>query len=118
MATASMLLAITGCLPSQSVVVVQRLSSAENTAILSKRDSGAPSRGSTLVRVRLNSVPNYVAHGTYVLGLTGNQIVTMKWITPRHLALSCNSCIPQDVNYEVTKVGDVVVTYDAHLTVP
>lgn len=107
-----------GCLPAKSILVVKQISNAENTAVLSKRDSGAPSKGSTLVSVRLNSVPDNATHGAIVLGLVGDQMVEMKWISGRHLAVSCRSCTPDDVNYEVTKDGDVVVTYDSNIAIP
>ena len=68
-----MLLSISmlGCLPVSSNVVVGHVESAEYTATLSKRNSGAMSKGSTLVSVRAKGVPDDSTHGLIVLGVTG-----------------------------------------------
>ena len=106
---------IGGCSPSGSSIVVSQVSSSTDTATLSKRDSGATSKGSTLVSIRLTSVPDNDTHGLIVLGIDGDKAVEMKWIDPHHLALSCGSCSPQDINFQVVKTGDIAITYDAKL---
>jgi hypothetical protein len=110
-------ISMVGCLLASSNVVVARVASSENTATLSKRNSGAMSKGSTLVSVRANGVPDDSSHGLIVLGITGDKPVEMKWIGPHNLALSCQSCIPQDVNFEVVKSGDVIISYSDSVSV-
>jgi hypothetical protein len=108
-----MVLCITlGCLPSSSNIVSARVASSENTATLSKRNSGAMSKGSTLVSVLANGVPDNSTDGLIVLGIIGDQPVEMKWIDPHNLALSCQQCTPQDVDFEVVKSGDITISYD------
>lgn len=114
---ASLAISILGCLPASSNVVVGHIESAENIATLSKRNSGAMSRGSTLVSVLAKGVPDNSTHGTIVLGVTGNKPVEMKWTGPRNLALSCQPCTPQDVNFEVVRTGDVTISYSQSLSV-
>ena len=111
------LLAVVGCLPGASKTVVLQASSPEYIATIAKRNSGAPSKGSTLVSVHLAGAPDDDTHGTIVLGLTGDKSIGLKWSDPHHLALTCESCKPEDVNFEVTKAGDVFVTYDSNLRV-
>jgi hypothetical protein len=106
-----------GCLPASSNVVSARVASSENTATLSKRNSGAMSKGSTLVSVRANGVPDDSTHGLIVLGIIGDKPVEMKWIGPHSLALSCQPCTPQDVNFEVVKSGDITISYSDSLVV-
>jgi hypothetical protein len=106
-----------GCLPASSNVVSARVASSENTATLSKRDSGATSKGSTLVSVRANGVRDDSTHGLIVLGIVGDKPVEMKWIGPHNLALSCQPCTPQDVNFEVVKSGDITISYSDNLSV-
>ncbi|HTZ56718.1 MAG TPA: hypothetical protein VMB49_01410 [Acidobacteriaceae bacterium] len=108
---------IVGCLPSSSNVVSTRVQGSEYTATLSKRNSGAMSKGSTLVSVRANGVPDDATHGLIILGIAGDHLVEMKWIDPHNLALSCSSCAPQDVNFEAIKSGDVTISYDKGLSV-
>lgn len=110
-------LSMVGCLPASSNVVSARVASSENTATLSKRNSGAMSKGSTLVSVRANGVPDNSTHGMIVLGIIGDKPVEMKWIGPHHLALSCQPCTPQDVNFEVVKSGDITISYSDSLDV-
>ena len=106
-----------GCLPSTSNVVVGHVSGPEYIATLSKRNSGAMSRGSTLISVRLNGVPDNDTHGEIVLALYGDKPVEIKWIGPRNLALSCSSCTQRDVNDEVVKAGAILLTYDDNLRI-
>jgi hypothetical protein len=108
---------LAGCLPSSSNVVVSQASNSEYTATLSNRNSGAMSRGSTLVSVRLKNVPDNDTHGLIVLDVTWNRPVEMRWIGPHNLAVSCASCTVQDVDFEVVKSGDVVITYGDNLRV-
>ena len=108
---------ITGCLPSSSNVVNGHISNSENTATLSKRDSGAMSKGSTLVSVRPNGVPDNDTHGQIELGLIGDKGVEMKWIGPRNLSLTCATCTRQDITFEVVKSGDIVITYGDNLSI-
>ena len=111
----SVLPMVNGCLPSPSNTIEKQIFSAQYTATLSKRNSGATSRGSTLVSVRLSSVLDTDTHGLIVLGVNGNKAVEMKWIDARHLLLSCASCNPDEVNFESVKTGDVNVSYDINL---
>lgn len=104
-----------GCLPSSSNIVSARVVGAEYTATLSKRNSGAMSKGSTLVSIRANHVPDDATHGLIVLGLNGDQPVEMKWNGPHSLSISCQPCTPQDVNFEAIKSGDVTISYDKGL---
>ena len=116
----AMLLILTsvfGCMPSQSIIVVQQLSGSEYTATLSKRNSGAAGPGSTLVSVRLTGVPDNETHGVIVLGISGDKPIQLKWIDAHHLSLACESCKAEDVNFEATKTGDVIVGFDPHLSV-
>ena len=108
---------IIGCMPRSSEIVVRQVTSSEYTATLSKRNSGAMSKGSTLVSVRLTSVPDNDTHGLIVLDVTGDKPVEMKWIGPHSLALSCASCVPQDVNDETVKAGQIAITYSDNLRV-
>jgi hypothetical protein len=116
-AALSLIINTAGCLPPSSNVVVARVSSSENTAILSKRNSGAMSKGSTLVSVRANTVPDDSTHGAIVLGLIGDRPIEMKWTSPKNLALSCQTCSPQDVDFEVVKAGDITISYSDNLRV-
>jgi hypothetical protein len=97
--------------------VVSHIASSENIATLSKRDSGAMSRGSTLVSVRYITVPDSDTHGAIVFGANGDKDVKMVWRGPRNLLLSCPSCRQEDVNYEVVKSGDVVISYSPEISV-
>ncbi len=103
-----------GC---QSVIVGKQLASPEYTATIVKRDSGAMSRGSTIVSVRLTSVPDNATHGTGVLDVFGDQTVDIRWRDPRHLFVSCKSCRPRDINFEAVKSGEVYISYDKNLTI-
>ena len=96
-------------------MVVRQVSSSDYTATLSKRNSGAMSRGSTLVSVRLTSVPDNDTHGEIVLDVAGDKPVEMMWISPHHLSLSCSSCVPQDVTDETVKAGEIAITYSDNL---
>jgi len=109
------LTSVLGCMPSQSIIVVQQLSGPEYTATLSKRNSGAAGPGSTLVSVRLTSVPDNDTHGVIVLGVNGDKPIQLKWPDAHHLSLACESCKSEDVNFEATKTGDVVIEFDPHL---
>jgi hypothetical protein len=106
-----------GCLPSSSELVLRQVSSSDYTATLSKRNSGAMSRGSTLVSVRGKAVPDNDTHGVIVFGASYGAVVDMKWIDPKHLELSCSSCTVKDVNFEVVKASDVLISYDNNLRV-
>jgi len=110
------LVGVNGCLSADDVVV-SRISNAGYTATLSKRDHGALSRGSTLVSIRLDYVPDNDTHGLVVLGVDGNKPIEMKWLGDRNLALNCSSCKPQDVNFQAVKAGGLVITYGASLKV-
>ncbi|HUA17851.1 MAG TPA: hypothetical protein VMB25_03840, partial [Bryobacteraceae bacterium] len=110
-------IAVISCLPSSSNIVSARAVGPEYTAILSRRDSGAMSKGSTLVSVKANGVPDDATHGAIVLEITGDWPVEMKWADPRSLSVSCQECTPQNVNFEAVKAGDVTITYDKGLTV-
>lgn len=110
-------LCIVGCLPSSSNVVSARVQGVEYTATLSKRDSGAMSKGSTLVSVRANGVPDDATHGLIVLGISGDKPIEMRWIDPHSLALSCSSCAPKDVNFEAVKTGELTISYDTGLSI-
>ncbi len=112
-----LLLIMTGCLPASSNVVSAIVVGPEYTATLSKRDSGAMSKGSTFVSVRANGVPDDSTHGLIVFGVNGNKPVEMKWIGPHNLALSCQPCISQDVNLEVVKSVDITISYSDGLRV-
>jgi hypothetical protein len=106
-----------GCLPSSNVVVA-RVVGPECTVTLSQRNSGlSTSRGSTIVSVILNGVPDNDTHGEIVLEMYGRHSVEMKWVGPRDLSLSCQQCTPKDVNFEAVKVGDLAITYDKNLDV-
>jgi len=113
----AMCVGIAGCLLSSSNIVVDHVSNSEYTATLSRRNTGAMSKGSTLVSLRLNSVPDNDTHGLIVLDVFGAEPVEMKWTGLHNLALSCTSCTPQDVNGEVVKAGDVTINYDENLHV-
>jgi hypothetical protein len=117
LAILTLLAAVLGCLPSQSIVVVQQLVGPEYTATLSKRNSGAASRGSTLVSVRLTSVPDNDTHGVIVLGVDGDRHIQMKWKDSHHLSLACETCKAADVNFEATKAGEVIIDFDPHLAI-
>ena len=106
-----------GCLPASSNVVSARVVGPMYTATLSKRDSGAMSKGSTLVSVMANGVPDNATHGTIVLGIKGDWPVEMNWTSPQSLSLSCQRCSPQDVDFQAVKSGDVEITYDKGLAV-
>ena len=108
-----MLLSISmlGCLPVSSNVVVGHVESAEYTATLSKRNSGAMSKGSTLVSVRAKGVPDDSTQGLIVLGVTGDKLIEMRWTGPYNLVLSCQPCAPQDVNFEAVRAGDITISY-------
>src|SRR5579883_2760695 len=82
-------IATVGCLPPSSNEVSARVVGPEYTATLSKRNSGAMSKGSTLVSIRANGVPDDSTHGVIVLGINGDHPVEMKWIGPHNLSLSC-----------------------------
>jgi len=116
-AMASLTIGSLGCLPASSNVVVGHIESADNIATLSKRNSGAMSKGSTLVSVLAKGVPDNSTHGTIVLGVTGDKPVEMKWIGPHNLALSCPPCNPQEVNFEVVRTGEVTISYSENLSV-
>ncbi len=116
-AMTSLSIGILGCLPVSSNVVVGHAESAENIATLSKRNSGAMSQGSTLVSVLAKGVPDNSTHGTIVLGVSGDRPVEMKWTGPHNLALSCQRCTPQEVNFEVVRTGDVTISYGDSLSV-
>jgi hypothetical protein len=106
-------LGLIGC----SSDVVNRVQGAQYTATLSKRNSGAMSRGSTLVGVRLNEVPDNSTHGQIVLGLYGDKAVAMQWKGPHELYLSCPSCQRQDVDFEAVKSGEITIRYSDGLDV-
>lgn len=108
---------LAGC-QSQSDVVKQ-IAGPEYTATLFKRLGGVPSRGATMVSIRLNSlsVSDSDTHGEVVLAVSGDKAVEMKWIDAKHLAMSCNACAAGEVNLEVVKAGEVFLTYDANLRV-
>ena len=112
-----LLLSANGCLPPEGNMVVSHVSNSEYIATLSKRNSGAASKGSTLVSVRLNSVPDNDTHGLIVLGVDGNKPVEMEWLGLHHLALSCSACKPEDVNDEVVKAGHIIITYSDNLRI-
>jgi hypothetical protein len=101
-----------GCLPSTNVVVA-RVVGPECTATLSQRNSGlSTSRGSTLVSVIANGVPDNDTHGEIVLEMYGAHRVEMKWTGPHNLSLVCPECDPRDVNLEAVKAGNIVISYD------
>jgi hypothetical protein len=75
------------------------------------------SRGSTLVSLRAKGVPDNDTHGEIVFGTTWNQAIDMKWIDPKHLELTCSSCMAKDLTFEVVKAGDVLISYDNNLRV-
>jgi len=106
-----------GCLPSSSNIVVAQVVGPEYTATISKRNSGAMSKGSTLVSLRLNTVPDNDTHGEIVLGIAGDRSIQLTWASPQSLVVSCDSCAPQDVNFEAVKAGGVVITYSQNLAV-
>jgi hypothetical protein len=105
-----------GCLPASSDVVLRHVSSSENTATLSQRNSGAMSRGSTLVSLLAKGVPDNDTHGVVVLATAWNQPVDMRWIDPKHLELTCPTCDANDVTFEAVKAGDVVISYGNNLS--
>jgi hypothetical protein len=104
-------ISMVGCLPESSNVVVARVAGPENIATLSKRNSGAMSKGSTFVSILANGVPDNSTHGLIVLGVIGDRPVQMKWTDPHNLFLSCLPCTPQDVNFEAVKTGDLTISY-------
>lgn len=106
-----------GCSPSESEVVSARIVGAENTATLSKRNSGAMSYGSSIVSVRLNGAPDDATHGPIVLELKGDHAITMKWTDARNLYVSCQDCSTQGINLEVVRLGDVTIRYDDNLKI-
>jgi hypothetical protein len=108
-------ISMVGCLPASSDVVSARVAGSEYTATLSRRNTGAMSKGSTLVSVRANGVPDDSKHGLIVLGISGDKPVEMKWISPHNLGLSCLPCTPQDVNFEAVKAGDITISYGDNL---
>jgi hypothetical protein len=107
--------AVIGCLPSPSNKVVAKAVGPEYTSTLSKRNSGAMSKGSTLVSLRLNTVPDNDMHGEIVLGVDGDRSIQMIWASPRSLMVSCDSCTPKDVNFEAVRAGEVTITYSQSL---
>jgi hypothetical protein len=106
-------LGLIGC----SSDVVNRIQGAQYTATLSKRKSGAMSRGSTLVGVLLNEVPDNSTHGQIVLGLYGDKSVGMQWKGPHELYLSCASCKPEEVDFEAVKSSEITIRYSDGLDV-
>jgi hypothetical protein len=108
---------IVGCRSSPSNVVVHSVSTADYTATLSSRNSGAMSRGSTFVSLRLKNVPDNDTHGQIVFAVTWNKPVEMKWAGTHELAISCTSCTTKDVDFEAVKSGDIVITYDENLRI-
>ncbi len=106
-----------GC-QSSSESVLRRVSSSDYTATLSQRNSGAMSRGSTLVSLIAKGVPDNDTHGEIVFSTVWNQAVDMRWIDSKHLELTCSSCEAKDVTFEVVKAGDVFISYDSNLRVP
>lgn len=115
--TLAFCIAAIGCLPPSNNVVSARITGSEYTATLSKRNSGAMSKGSTLVSVRANGVPDDSTHGLIVLGVNGDHPIEIIWSGPRSLSISCQQCTPQDVNFEAVKSGDVTISYDNGLNV-
>jgi hypothetical protein len=107
---------ILGCGP-KSEWVVGTAKSGSYTATLSKRNSGALSAGSTLVSIRLSTVPDNDTHGQIVLALLGDHEVSMVWQDEHHLVLSCASCTQKDVDDETVKAGEVIVRYGPTLAV-
>ena len=75
------------------------------------------SRGATLVSVRSNATPDSDTHGQIVFSSTWDKPIVMKWIDPMHLEVTCSSCTPKDVTFEVVKTGEVLITYDDNLKV-
>ena len=73
------------------------------------------SKGSTLVSIRLNGVPDNDTHGLIVLGLDGSKPIEMNWLDSKHLGISCPSCKSTDVNFEVVKTGDITIIYGDNL---
>jgi hypothetical protein len=106
---------IVGCLSSPSNVVMHSISTADYTATLSSRNSGAMSRGSTFVSLRLKNVSDNDTHGQIVFAATWNKPVEMKWVGTHELAISCASCTTKDVDFEAVKSGDIVISYDENL---
>lgn len=106
-----------GCLPKSSNVIISHVSTAENIATLSKRDSGAMSKGSTLVSVRSNRVPDNDTHGLVVFQVVGDRPIEIKWLSAHNLAISCASCTSQDVSFEVVKSDDLIISYSNNLAI-
>lgn len=105
-----------GCSPCKERIVTQ-VSSTDYVATVSKRDCGAMGKGSTLVSLRLKSVPDNDTHGVIVFAAQGDKTIETKWNSARSLLISCDSCTQNDVNFEVVKSGDVVVRYGSGLDV-
>jgi hypothetical protein len=99
------------CLPPSSDVICAHVVGPEYTATLSKRNSGAMSRGSTLVSVIANGVPDNATHGVVVLGISGDRSVQMQWRGPRALSLGCQQCASKDVNFQAIRAGNVTISY-------
>ena len=104
-----------GCLPASSNRVLQQISSSDFTATLSQLNSGAMSRGATLVSLRANATPDSDTHGQVVFSATWDKPIAMNWIDPKHLELTCSSCTTKDVTFEVVKTGEVLISYDSNL---
>jgi hypothetical protein len=118
LAVAPMVLgSLLGCDPCKETVVEQ-VSSTEYLATISKRDCGAMGRGSTLVSIRLNGVPDNDTHGGIVLGLYGNKDVHVSWRDSRELTIDCPSCRSSDVDSQTVKSAGVTIHYGSELTPP
>jgi hypothetical protein len=107
-------LGLIGC---SNDVVLSRAQGPQYTATVSKRNSGAMSRGSTLVSIRANSVSDDSTHGQVVFGIDGDHPIMVQWTDPHDLAVNCSSCKPEDVNFEAVKAGETTIRYGNSLQV-
>ena len=88
----------------------------EFTASLSKRDSGATSRGSTFVSIVADGVPDDSTHGVIVFSVSRNQDVQERWLDAHHLEVTCSLCKWEDITLETLLVSKVVIVYGANLS--